>query len=134
MAKAGELDWSELHKTGQVELDPLSKQYSRPVKKDYHKTGTKPTEEDLKKDVEYIMKGWHGTGEAQWKDEDHLHVELVTEEEAKALQDEWENRLNKSLQHPKIGDDTASEWTGREPLTKDMSEEELIKWRMFTGE
>ena len=135
MAKAGELDWSELYKTGTVEQDPVSKMYSKPVKKDYHKTDKKPSEEELNKEVQFIMKGWQDSSEGQWKNEDHYDTVI---EGAYSELDErnWQdpNTVFEQMKEAKVTSDTAAEWTGREPLTKGMSEKELVKWRMFTSE
>ena len=141
MAKAGELDWGELYKTGKLEQEPIAdanvaKLAKMEVKADYHKTGTKPTEEDLRKDANHILDGWVNSPEAQWKDEDHLDTEVVSQEEADQLVKNWEEAINGFYQAANEpiteSSDTAAEWTGREPLTKGMSEEELAKWRMYT--
>lgn len=140
MPKAGELSWDELYKskdeykhkptalwgamasggkTGGV--DPLNKAEKK-VKDG--EVPEKPSDEEIRAAVMH-------NAPKQPTDEEMFGHLVVTEEMVKAAQEEWENKMNKSLQHVDIGDDTAIEWTGREPLTKDMTEEELAEWRMY---
>lgn len=140
--KLGELDWSEdLTKSekeykhiptalwaadqyggGKEGVDPLDKSEKR-IKEG--EVPYRPTDKEISDAVMH-------NAQRQPTDEEMFGKFVVTEEMAKAAQEEWEGRLTKSLTHPKIGDDTAAEWTGREPLTKGMTEEELAKWRMHT--
>lgn len=148
MAKAGELNWDELHKSvkeeykheptapwaasmygdGKEGIDPLNKSKKR-IKDD--EIPVMPSNEEIAKT---IMHGTDKVGVRQATDEELFGHLVVTEEMAKAAQEEWDNKFNAFYEEANkpITSDTASEWNGREPLTKGMSEEELAKWRMYT--
>ena len=150
MAKIGELNWDELTKSvkeeykheptalwaadmyggGKEVVDPLNKAEKR--LKD-GEVPRKPTNEEIAK---IIMHGIDRKGIRQATDEELFGHLVVSEEMAKAAQKEWDNKLNAFYEeaNKSITSDTANEWNGREPLTKGMTEEELAKWRMYTGE
>jgi len=107
MAKAGELDWTELHETGTVGMDPQEKAYieamggGENVKVSDQKGGEKITKSDLQKDVEFILKGFQQPGIKQPSKEEFeaevlkRHPELnKTDEEWQQVEDEWHNTLN----------------------------------------
>lgn len=113
---------ADMYGGGKEGVDPLNKSEKR-IKDG--EVPHKPTDKEISDAVMH-------NAPQQPTDEELFGAGVVTEEMVKKAQEEWDNKLNQSLQHPKIGDDTAIEWTGREPLTKSMSEEELAKWRMHT--
>lgn len=139
--KPGELDWSELYKTGKIEQEPihdkkLAALAKMHVPKDYHKTGSRPSDEELKKDADKIIAGWNDTAEAQWRDDQHENtvIEGRYAEIADKLEKDWKDPSYtfRQLQEARISKDNAEGWTGREPLTKGMTEEEYARWRMKT--
>lgn len=140
MAKAGELDWSNLYKTGKIDLEPihdtrLAELRKMEVKKDYHKTGEKPSEEMLRKEAEWILDGWRNSAEGQWRDEDHAHKEVVTQEQAEKMQKNWENvfqnfyeagfePINKSNQN--------EDWGTGKSFNDSLTEKERLRRNMHT--
>lgn len=149
MPKAGELDWSELNKAEEEYkheptalwaaatyapnegVDPLIGD-AEPINKK-GEVPRKPTNEEITK---AIMHGTNQKGVRQATDEELFGHLVVSEEQVKKAEAEWDNTFNgfyEEANKPVTGD-TAAEWNGREPLTKGMSEKELEAWRMFTGE
>ena len=127
MARAGELDWSDLYKgiRGEPE-DSLS----RPVETNSHLGGEHVTKEELMKDAHRILEG---AKQYQVTDEDFARMaapnleQLPTQEE---LDEEWENsykNLSKALSAPiqKTKDDP-NDW-GRGPIEKEEYTEEMAR-------
>jgi len=141
MKEKGNLDWTDLYegRSGEPE-DPRS----RPVARDGHKGGEKVTEDDLKKDVDFILEGFKQQGIASPSKEEFeaivaaMHPELSkTEEEWQEVENRWDNFFSDffSAGQTKIGDKEPVDWgTGesfRDRLTKsekDKYEEEEKKF------
>jgi len=128
MAKVGELDWTDLYegRVGEQE-DPLSK----PVNKDCHKGGEHITEEDLRKDVEFILDGFRQLGvKSATKEEFENRLKQIypelnkTDAEWDEVEKQWDNFFNIFFTgaQTKVGDSEPVEWgTGesfRDRLTK----------------
>lgn len=145
MAKAGELDWSELKKSdeeydhtptalwaadmyggGKEGVDPLNKSEKRLKEGE---VPYRPTDEEIRAAV---MRN----AQRQPTDEEMFGHLVPTEEQVQKAEDDWDTTFTgwyEAAQEDAFDEgDTAAEWNGREPLTKGMSEEELAKWRMHT--
>lgn len=144
MPKFGELNWDELKKSDDYEheptalwaadkhgggkqgVDPLNK--SKPVLAK-GEIPRKPTNEEI---ASYILKG----ASNQWKDEEHLHKEIVSEEQAEQLQKDWNNSIDnfyKAAQSPVVPEDKQSEeWGEGASFNDSLTEEERIRRNMFT--
>lgn len=153
MPKAGELDWSELYKSKDEEyshepsalwaaqnvggkaggVDPLNK--AKPVNAP-GEIPRKPTNDEI---TLYILKGADAHGVGQWRDEDYLHKEIVSQEKADLLQKAWENRfndhfalLNKPVEDQKSRDNL--EWGSGKSFNEALTDEERLRRNMYTGE
>jgi hypothetical protein len=148
MPKFGELDWSELKKSkDEYEHKPSAlwaasihapNQGVDPLKKDagpVNKPGEVPTKPKNEEIAKAILNGWVNSPQAQWRDDEHLKKEIIDEANLAKHKRNWEENpgavFEQMQKDSKIGD-PVEEWNGREPLTKGLSEEELIKWRMST--
>ena len=144
MAKAGELDWSELEKSdkeykhtptalwaanesGGKEggIDPLNK--AKKINEDGEPY--RPTNEEISA---AIMHGASG----QPTDEQLFGHLVVTEEMAKKAKEEWEGSMNKSLTHPKIitEEEEETDWGSGQSFNSTLTDEERYKRNMHTGE
>lgn len=153
MPKPGELNWDELYKSedssyshepsalwaadqyggGKHGVDPLNK--AKPVNAP-GEVPRKPTDDEI---ASYILKGADAQGVGQWRDEDHLHKEVVSQEEAEQLQKSWENVFNDHFaQLDKPVEDQLSkdnqEWGSGKSFNDSLTEEERLRRNMFTGE
>ena len=140
----GTLDWSEelsksdddyqhiptalwaadQHGGGKVGVDPLNKAEK------LIKNGEKPESLTDAQISEYIMRN----APKQPTDEEMFGHLVVTEEMAKKVQDDWDNSMNKSLTHPKIGDKEEVEWGTGESFNDSLSDKERLKRNMYTGD
>lgn len=142
MARFGELDWTELTKTGIVEQDPLVKaqiaalnlsKWDKETPTPILKKGEiprKPTNEEIAKAILSNI-----GGAAQWKDADHLNREVVSQEEAEALEKAWHDSINgvQKASQAKIGkpvDDDS--WGSGKSFNSTLTPEELVKRNMCT--
>lgn len=146
MAKAGELDWSEeLSKsetyrhaptalwsaTPGCGVDPLNK--AEKILKD----GEEPYRPSNEEISEHILKGVHNSPQAQWRDEDHLHREIVSQEQAEELEKNWENAIQGFYDAARanvVKEPQESKWGSGESFNSTLSEEERLKRNMFTGD
>ena len=150
--KFGELDWSELYKSndeeysheptalwaadqhsgGKLGVDPLNK--AKPVNAP-GEIPRKPSNEEI---ASYILKGLDSEHVGQWKDENHLHKEVVTQEQAEQLQSDWENALDnfyKAAQAPVVPQDEQKlEWGDGGSFNDTLTEEERLKRNMYTDD
>lgn len=151
MTKFGELRWDELYKSESDEysheptalwsatprcgIDPLNK--AKPTNAP-GEVPIKPSDEDI---ADFILKGQdvHGAHpQGQWKDEEHLHKEIVTQEQSEQLQKDWDNKLNniyEAAQAPIIPqEEQTNDWGDGASFNDTLTEEERLKRNMFTDE
>ena len=147
MAKLGELRWDELEKSdeeytheptalwaadqyggGKEGVDPLNE--GKPILAK-GEVPPRPSNEEV---AAYILKG----ADLQWKDKDHLHKEIVSQDQADQLQKDWDNKLNniyEAAQTPIIPkEEQTKEWGSGESFNKSLTDEERIKRNMYTGD
>jgi len=150
MAKPGELDWSELlqksddytheptalwaadqYGGGKHGVDPLNK--AKPV----NAPGEIPKEPSNEEISEYILKGTQAPGVRQATDEELFGHLVVTEEQFKKAEEDWNNTLNnfyKAAQAPVVPEDKQdSEWGDGSSFNSALTEEERLKRNMYTG-
>lgn len=146
MAKAGELDWSELKKSDDkyrhtptalwsavpgAGVDPLNK--AEKILKD-GETPYKPTNEEIAK---AILHGANRPGVGQWKDEDELHKEVVSQAQAEKMQKNWENTFQSFYEAGKAPineEEQDCDWGTGKSFNSTLSEQERLKRNMYTGE
>ena len=143
MAKLGELNWDNLEKTNDnyehkptalwsakpgCGVDPLNK--AKPINAP-GEVPAKPSNEEV---ASYVLKGANN----QWKDSEHLHKEIVSQEQAEQLQKDWQNSLNnfyKAAQAPTVPEVKQElEWGDGKSFNESLTEEERLKRNMYTGE
>ncbi len=128
MAKAGELDWSELHKKEELPANDV---------KDANKGGEQVTKSDIQKDVNFILGGFKQNGIRQPTDQEMFGHLIKTEAQAKAEQEasSWKNpdSVFKELQKPI--DNKVQDWGNGKPMIdwENMTEEEKAKRNSFVG-
>ena len=149
MAKAGELDWGEeLKKTEEYKhvptalwaadnsggkqggVDPLNKA------KKINEDGEEPYRPSDKEVSDHIMKGFADSAQGQWKDSEHLHKEIVTQEQADELEKNWENALQGFYDAAKAPvlkkGDEQKEWGSGKSFNSTLTDEERLKRNMHT--
>ncbi len=145
MSKAGELDWSDLYKSQDdyehtptalwarvpgCGVDPLNK--AKPVLAK-GEVPRKPSDEEI---AGYILKGMENESLGGWKDEDYLHKEVVSQEQAEQLQKDWDNKLDnfyKTAQTPVVPEkEQKLEWGDGASFNDTLTEEERLNRNMFT--
>lgn len=143
MAKLGELNWDELKKSDEeyaheptalwsakpgCGVDPLNKAEPILAKGEIPR---KPSNDEV---AAYILNG----ADSQWKDADHLHKEIVSQDQAEQLQKDWSNSLNnfyKAAQSQVVPEEKqALEWGDGKSFNDTLTEEERLKRNMFTGD
>ena len=146
--KAGDLDWSELLEKSedythtptalwaaqscsgkQGGVDPLNKA-EKINKKD--EEPYRPSNEEI---AQFILKGLGNT--AQWRDEDHLHKEIVSEKDAEEMKKAWENSIQgfyDAARAPIIKEQKNVDWGSGKSFNSTLSEEERLKRNMDLGE
>lgn len=146
MAKAGELDWSELLNKSEEEykhkptalwaaqmsggkaggVDPLNKAKPR-IKEG--EVPYRPTDEEIRKAVIH-------NAPKQPTDEELFGHLVVTEEMVKKAQQDWENKMNSTfdaMKAPIISEeDQDHEWGTGKSFNESLSREELEKRNMYT--
>ena len=139
MAKAGELDWTDLMKgkVGEPE-DPLSK----PLNKAPNKGGENVTEEELKKEADFIVDGWRAPGiKAPSPEEFEGRLKAMfpdlarTNEEWDQIEHDWKNNMNdtfQKLQKSKVQEepDDLEDWGKSKSFNDALSEEEQLQRNM----
>lgn len=132
MAKAGELDWSNLMKGDVGEpAHPLAKGDVKGANKP-----VKASKEQLLADAEHILRGFLSKGIRQLTDEEMFGHLVVTDEMVEKAQKEWNDRVN-GLQHAsnvKVDDKDYSFGTGKMVDWDSLSEEEKIARNMHAKE
>ncbi len=141
MAKAGELDWTELHETGEVGLHPEEQAYvesiggGKDVEVSDQKGGDKITKSDIQKDVDFILKGFQQPGiKSPSKEEFEAHLSKIhpdlnrTDEEWEEVEKSWNNFFNNFFDAAKQPvDNKEVEWgtrkSFRETLEKSQREQ-----------
>lgn len=106
-------------------VDPLNK--SQKINKD-GKEPYRPSNEEIAK---FILKGLGNT--AQWKDEDHLHKEIMSEKDAEEMKKAWENSIQgfyDAARTPIIKDQKTVDWGSGKSFNSTLSEEERLKRNM----
>ena len=149
MTRAGELDWTEelnksdnythvptalwaadMHGGKEGGIDPLNK--SKKINED-GEVPYKPSDEEVSN---YIMKDMRNGPQAQWKDSEHLHKEVVTQAQAEELQKNWENALQNFYNAAKAPvlkkSEEQEEWGSGKSFNSTLSEEERLKRNMYT--
>ena len=143
MAKAGELDWTDLMsgKVGEPE-HPLSK----PLNGEPNKGGEKVTKEELKKEAEFIIKGWQQPGiKSPNKEEAEAFIKSIfpqlawTEEEWKKAEEQWNNRVNDNFNRLKKATvqekpDDLKDWGNSKSFNDSLSREEQLQRNMCVDE
>lgn len=146
MAKAGELDWSELKKSdeeykhtptalwaaaisgGKEGIDPLNKSEKRLKEGEVPR---KPTNEEIRKAIMH-------NAPKQPTDEQLFGHLVVTEEMVKAAEEEWNNSMNKAFDDMKAPitpkEEQEAEWADGKSFNESLTREELEKRNMHTGE
>lgn len=114
MAKPGELDWSDLHagKVGEPE-HPLSKPVTTGPVLRKGEVPRRPTDAEIRA---VIMSG----APRQPTDEELFGGGVVTEEMAKARQEEWNSQFTKFFRtkHPPVEKSHPQEWGSRGPVNQ----------------
>ena len=141
MPRAGELNWDDLYKTNKEDIahkpsalwvnDPsvgvAPKGEASPVLKK-GEVPRKPSNEEIAKAIlnNAAEKGRQPTDEQLFG---HL---VPTEEQIKQAQEEWENKLTKSLTMPNIGKslDEEDDWGNGKSFNSSLSREESLKRNM----
>lgn len=146
MAKAGELSWDEFEKKETIEHKPTALWVNAPGVGIAPKSDTaeptlkkgevprKPSNEEI---ASYILKGIKSGAQAQWQDSDHLHKEVVTEDQAKELQKNWENAIDnfyKAANAPVIANPKETNWGSGKSFNSTLTEEERLRRNTYTGE
>lgn len=152
MPKAGELDWSDLHKSkddyiheptalwaadmyggGKHGVDPLNK--AKPVNAP-GEVPRKPTDDEI---AEFILKGRDIKGNlplGQPTDEEMFGHLVVTEEQLQKAEHDWENKLNdfyKAAQEPIVpSEEQKLSWGEGSSFNDTLTEEERLRRNMFT--
>lgn len=141
MARAGELDWTDLMK-GEVSRPehPLSK----PLNAAPNKGGEHITEEDLKKEVDFIVDGWRTPGvKCPTKEEGEALLKNMFpqlawgDKEWKKAERDWDNRMNdtfQKLQKAKVQEepDDLEEWGNSTSFNDSLNREEQLNRNMYT--
>ena len=151
MAKAGELDWSEelnkacdykhvptalwaMDQAGGKEggIDLLNK--AKKINEE-GEIPRKPTDEEI---ANYILKGVIGNEHVgQWRDEDHLHKEVVTQEQAEELQKNWENIFQNfydAANAPVNQSNQEEDWGTGKSFNDSLTEAERLRRNMHTDD
>jgi hypothetical protein len=132
MARAGDLDWSNLTK-GKVGEPEAAE--SRPLSKNSHKGGEKVTKEDLLTDANKIITGFLSKGIAQATDEQLFGHLVVSEEQIKKSEEDWTNTFNNFFnQVNKNVDNIDHEWGDGKSFNSKLSEQELAARNSFIDE
>lgn len=117
--------WSATKSQG---IDPLNN--SEPILKK-GEVPVRPSNEEV---ASYILNGANN----QWKDSEHLHKEIVSQEQAEQLQKDWSNSLDnfyKAAQAPTIPEAKQElEWGSGKSFNESLTEEERLKRNMYTGD
>ena len=132
--RIGELDWSNLMSgdVGEPE-DPRSAPLDKPLCEPTLKKGEIPRKPSNDEIASYILKG----ASNQWKDDDHLHKEIVSQAEADQLQKNWENTFQNhfdQLNKPVEPQTQEKEWGDGQSFNDSLTDEERLKRNMFTGD
>lgn len=143
MPKAGELNWENLYKSGQVDQDPASKaiQDSFPAGnvKDANKGGDKVTPEQLRKEAMDIVYQAHNGPGRQATDEELFGDLVKSQEEIDQMEKSWNNYINdfyKAATQPIEQQDSKdnSDWGNGGKFNDMLSPEELAKRNMTVGD
>ena len=141
MAKAGELSWEELYKSKNDEKPhkPTALWVNNPSVGVALKGDAAPRlakgEVPKKPSNEEIAKAILHNAPKQPTDEQLFGGGIVSEEEAIKRQQEWENRLQKSLTMPSVGAPLdEEEWGTCKSFNSTLSREELLERNTYTGE
>lgn len=131
MPKAGELDWSDLMKSGKVDEDPSTETVRKMfglAKGDVSQTGgDQVTREQLLKDAQFILRGFQQNGMRQATDQELFGALVVPPDELKKREEAWNNTFNKFFTEAnKKIDDKTQEWGTCKPIIDwdSMTEEE----------
>ena len=130
MAKAGELDLSDLHK-GKVgePADPLAKGDVRNANKP-----VKATKEQLLKEAEFILRGFLQKGLRQATDEELFGHLVPSEEQIKKAEHWYENGMNEAFKEmQKPVDNQEQEWGSGKMIDWDSLTEEEKAERNLAG-
>lgn len=130
MAKAGELDWSDLHKgdVGKPE-HPLAKGDVKGANKP-----VKATKEELLKEAEFILRGFLQKGLRQATDEELFGHLVPSEEQIEKAENWYENGMNEAFKEmQKPIDNQTQEWGTGKMIDWDSLSEEERKERNLAG-
>lgn len=140
MAKAGDLDWSDLI-SGQTGLIEDIK--SRAFKPNYHKDG-KPSDEEIMKEAQSIIDGFNANGIKQCSDSDmklilkmqfpYLAIDDNELKKMKFTDSIAYDKLIKTLHSVKVQATTDERWEDREckSFNSSLSREEILDRNMCT--
>lgn len=141
MAKIGELNWDELLEKSNKEPEhkPTALWVNSPECGIAPKGDAKPRlakgEIPRRPSNEEIAKAILPKKSSQPTDQEMFGHLVVTEEQAKKAEIEWETKLQKSLTMPSIGTPLdEEEWGNCKSFNSTLSPEELAQRNMYTGE
>ena len=136
--KAGDIDWSDLYKTGKSIAPEDS--LSRPVGVDSHKGGEKITKADLLKDAEKIIAGYQGPLGQPTKEQEEACIKALfpelaaTPEELAKKEANWKNTFNNFFKEVnKPCDNKEVAWASGKSFNSTLTEEELAERNAFVG-